>query len=78
MDDSSKEDEGFNASKVRGSGHLENARSSGAGEHAAGLGRLKNDRGRRTYGSKRRHEVRHEKVAGAQWTGASGDETRRK
>ena len=47
MDDATKEGERFNASKVRGSGHLEKARSSGSGEHAAGLGRWKNDRGKR-------------------------------
>ena len=52
MDDASKEDERLNASKVQGSGYLENARSSGSGEHAAGLGRWKNARGRGTYRSK--------------------------
>ena len=55
MDDSSKEDEGFNASKII----------------------WKKDRGRKTYRSKRRHEVRHDKISGALWSGASGDETRR-
>ena len=58
MNDASKEDERFNASKVRGSGYLEKAQSSGSGEHAAGLGRWKNDPGRGTYRSKRRDEVR--------------------
>ena len=76
MDVASKEDERFNASKVRSSGHLENARSSGSREHAAGLGRWKNDLRRGTYRSKRRDEVRHEVVPGALWTGATRDETR--
>ena len=53
MDNTSKEDEGLNASKVRGSGHLENARSSGPGEHAASLGRWKNDCGGKTHSFER-------------------------
>ena len=53
MNDASKEDEGLNASKVRGSGYLENARASGSGEHAAGLGRLENDCGGRTHSLER-------------------------
>ena len=75
MDDACKEDERFNASKVRGSGYLENARSSVSGEHAAGLRRWKNDRGRGTYRSKRRDEVRHQEVPSALRTGATRDET---
>ena len=77
MDDASKEDERFNASKVRGSGYLDKARSSGSGEHAAGLGRWENDRGRGTYRSKRRDEVRHGEIPGALRTGATIVETRR-
>ena len=76
MDDASKEDERFNDSKVRGSGFLEKARSSGSGEHTAGLGRWNNDRGRETYRSKRRDEIRHEEVPGALRTGATRNETR--
>ena len=38
MDDSSEKNERLNASKIRGSGHLENARSSEFGENVAGRG----------------------------------------
>ena len=77
MDNASKEDERHNASKIRGSRHLEDARTSGSGEHVACMGRRENDRRRRTHRTKRRDEFRYEKVPGALRIRAGGDLTRR-
>ena len=77
MDDSSKEDERLNASKIRGSGHLENTRSGESREHVTGMGRRENDRGRRTHRTKRRNEIRYKKVSSALRIIASGNGTGR-
>ena len=78
MDNASKEDERLNASKIRGSRHLEDARTSGSGEHVASMGQREIDRRRRSHHTKRRDEFFHEKVPGALRIRASEDVTRRK
>ena len=75
MDDSIEENQRLNASKIRDSGHLENARSSESREHVAGMGRRENDRDRRLHRVERRNEFRHSTVPGALRVIAGGDET---
>ena len=53
VDNTGKKDEGLNASKNRGLGHLVNARSNVSGEHAADLGQWKNGCGGRTHSLER-------------------------
>ena len=68
MDDSSEEDERLNASKIRGSGHLENARSSESRDHVAGMKdemKFATRKNREPYGLERVEMKQEEKELGA-------------